>query len=514
MSVALPISSGIDSEHPWPGLESFTEKDCEYFYGRDEEIADLFRLVKRDTLTVLFGRSGLGKTSLLRAGLFPKLLQADLLPIYLRLTHCDAPEPLMGQVRRNLEAVIDAKDADAPKPRENETLWAYFHRKDVDFWGPKNRLLIPVLVFDQFEEIFTLGRENDARRERANDFLKELADLAERRPPAALKQKWESGEEDVTSFSFERERCKIILSLREDYLSELEDLRDSMRSVMRNRLRIRRMNGENAFKVVVKPGPGLVDDEVATHLVQLVARSHAPAQSGTLSENRLEELEVEPALLSLVCRELNAMRITNKQPKITIDLLRGSYHDILKRFYDESLANLPPEVRFFIEDRLLTRSGFRTSVALEDALAQKAMTQEIIDRLVKRRLLRIEDRLNVTSVELTHDILTTVIRESRDARQKQAADAALAAERERAEREKQQAAATLAAERERAEREKQAGGRGARCRTGAGLAREKANSPSALWRCSLHWSRWPSRWGSTFLLGRPMRKLMVSAILR
>ena len=288
-----------------------------------------------------------------------------------------------------------------------------------------------------------------------NDFLKELADLAEGRPPAALKRKLENGEEEVTNFSFERERCKIILSLREDYLSELEDLRDSMRSVMRNRLRIRRMNGENAFKVVVKPGPGLVDDEVATHLVQLVARSRAPAQSGTLSENRLEELEVEPALLSLVCRELNAMRITNKQPKITIDLLRGSYHDILKRFYDESLANLPPEVRFFIEDRLLTRSGFRTSVALEDALAQKAMTQEIIDRLVKRRLLRIEDRLNVTSVELTHDILTTVIRESRDARQKQAADAALAAERERAEREKQAAAATLYAERERAGREKQ-----------------------------------------------------------
>jgi hypothetical protein len=410
-----PENTGLDEEHPWPGLESFTENDCEYFYGRNDETADLFRLVKRDTLTVLFGSSGLGKTSLLKAGLFPKLIGAEFLPIYLRLTHSDAPEPLADQVRRGLEALIDAHHVDAPKPRESEALSAYFHRKDVDFWGTKNRLLIPVLVFDQFEEIFTLGRENAARRARAKDFLKELADLVERRPPAALKQKWESGEEEVTNFSFERERCKIILSLREDYLSDLEGLRPFMRSVMRDRLRIRPMNGENGFKVVVKPAPGLVDNEVATHLVQLVAHSRTSAQDGPLSDDQLKELEVEPALLSLVCSELNARRITNKQPKITTDLLRGSYHDILKRFYNESLPNLP-EVRFFIEDRLLTRSGFRTSVALEDALAQKGMTQEIIDRLLKRRLLRIEDRLNVRSIELTHDILTPVIRESRDDR--------------------------------------------------------------------------------------------------
>jgi phage protein U len=418
MSLAPAISpeyTDLDEQHPWPGLESFTENDCEYFYGRDDETADLFRLVKRDTLTVLFGSSGLGKTSLLKAGLSPKLIEAEFLPIYLRLTHSDASEPLADQVRRVLEALIDTHHVDAPKPLESEALSAYFHRKDVDFWGIKNRLLIPVLVFDQFEEIFTLGRENAARRARAKDFFKELADLVERRPPTALKQKWESGEEEVTNFCFERERCKIILSLREEYLSDLEGLRPFMRSVMRNRLRIRPMNGENAFKVVVKPAPGLVDNEVATHLVQLVANSCTPVEDAPLSEDQLKELEVDPALLSLVCRELNARRITNKQPKITSDLLRGSYHDILKRFYNESVANLP-EVSFFIEDRLLTGSGYRTSVALEDALAQRGITQEIIDRLVRRRLLRIEDRLGVRSIELTHDILTPVVRESRDSR--------------------------------------------------------------------------------------------------
>jgi hypothetical protein len=411
-----PENTGIDEEHPWPGLESFTENDWEYFYGRNDETADLFRLVNRDTLTVLFGSSGLGKTSLLKAGLFPKLIEAEFLPIYLRLTYSDAPEPLADQVRRVLEALIDTHHVDAPKPLESEALSAYFHRKDVDFWGTKNRLLIPVLVFDQFEEIFTLGRENATRRARAKDFLKELADLVERRPPTELKQKWESDEEEVTNFSFERERCKIILSLREDYLSDLEGLRPYMRSVMQNRLRIRRMNGKNAFDVVVKPAPGLVENEVAMRLVQLIAYPRTPVEDGPLSEDQLKELEIEPALLSLVCSELNARRIEHKQAKITTDLLAKSYHDILKTFYNESVANLPPEVRFLIEDRLLTGSGFRTSVALEDALAQTGITQEIIDRLVKRRLLRIEDRLGVRSIELTHDILTAVIRESRDVR--------------------------------------------------------------------------------------------------
>ena len=62
-----------DSQHPWIGLASFTEGDREFFAGRGEEIDELFRLVRREVLTLLYGVSGLGKTSLLQAGLFPAL---------------------------------------------------------------------------------------------------------------------------------------------------------------------------------------------------------------------------------------------------------------------------------------------------------------------------------------------------------------------------------------------------------------------------------------------------------
>ncbi|MBI3068004.1 MAG: hypothetical protein HYY79_03740, partial [Betaproteobacteria bacterium] len=54
----------IDADNPWPGLMPFTEDAQRFFHGRDSETAELSRLIRRATLTVLFGQSGLGKSSL------------------------------------------------------------------------------------------------------------------------------------------------------------------------------------------------------------------------------------------------------------------------------------------------------------------------------------------------------------------------------------------------------------------------------------------------------------------
>ena len=87
MSETPSVSATIDRENPWPGLASFTEEARGFFFGREKETEELTRLVKRQTLTVLFGQSGLGKSSLLQAGLFPILRESDHLPLYLRLDH-------------------------------------------------------------------------------------------------------------------------------------------------------------------------------------------------------------------------------------------------------------------------------------------------------------------------------------------------------------------------------------------------------------------------------------------
>src|SRR3954469_18480160 len=87
MSEDLKALSAVDRDNPWPGLASFTEDTREFFYGREKETDELLRLVRRQTLTVLFGQSGLGKSSLLQAGVFPVLREADFIPLYLRLDH-------------------------------------------------------------------------------------------------------------------------------------------------------------------------------------------------------------------------------------------------------------------------------------------------------------------------------------------------------------------------------------------------------------------------------------------
>src|SRR4051812_20672640 len=62
-----------DLEHPWVGLESFSEESQGYFFGRDAEIDELHLRTRSNPLLVVYGRSGLGKTSILTAGLIPLL---------------------------------------------------------------------------------------------------------------------------------------------------------------------------------------------------------------------------------------------------------------------------------------------------------------------------------------------------------------------------------------------------------------------------------------------------------
>jgi hypothetical protein len=84
----------VDAEHPWLGLASFTEETRAYFYGREEEVAELCRRVQRKLLTILFGQSGLGKTSILRAGIVPRLRKDGYCPVFMRIDYSrDSPSP-------------------------------------------------------------------------------------------------------------------------------------------------------------------------------------------------------------------------------------------------------------------------------------------------------------------------------------------------------------------------------------------------------------------------------------
>ena len=59
----------------YPGTRPFEEKDSHLFFGRSQDIERLYNRIFVEKMTVLHGKSGLGKTSLLQAGILPKLRQ-------------------------------------------------------------------------------------------------------------------------------------------------------------------------------------------------------------------------------------------------------------------------------------------------------------------------------------------------------------------------------------------------------------------------------------------------------
>ena len=182
------------------------------------------------------------------------------------------------------------------------------------------------------------------------------------------------------------------------------------------------------MSAVIKPGGKLVSQEVAESIVRFVAGG-----------SELPNAEVEPSLLSLICRELNTVRQAQGKAEISADLLAGSRDTILTEFYERALADQPAGVRRVIEDELLTESGYRESLAEErvaKALAAAGAEPDALAKLVDRRLLRIEERLDMRRVELTHDVLCGVVRSSRNLRhEREARDEAerqLAEQQERA----------------------------------------------------------------------------------
>ncbi len=411
-------TAAVDAAHPWLGLASFTEETRGFFHGRDEEVGELGRRVQRKLLTVLFGQSGLGKTSILRAGIVPRLKPEGYCPVYVRLDYGRESPPPSEQIKQAIFRATQAAGhwTQPGVSQQGETLWEFLHHRDDVLRDQSGRTLIPLLIFDQFEEIFTLAQGDDFGRQRAAQFIEDLADLVENRAPRALEARLERDEASMERFDFARADYRILLALREDYLAHLEGLKGQMPSVTQNRMRLARMTGAQALAAVTGPGRALVSDDVARAIVRFIAGGA-----------ELERAEVEPSLLSLVCRELNHTRLAQGRAEISADLLAGSRDTILSEFYERALADQPAGVRAFVEDELLTDSGYRESIAEErvkKGFAAAGAPPDALAVLVDRRLLRVEERLDVRRVELTHDVLCGVVKASRDVRQEREARAA------------------------------------------------------------------------------------------
>jgi WD40 repeat protein len=415
----------LDRDNPWPGLESFEENARDYFHGRGSETEDLLRRVADAPLTVLFGKSGLGKTSILKAGLFPRLREKNFLPVHVRLDiRPDAPE-LGEQLRDGLLAVIARERIDAPPFNPGETLWEYLHRADLELWNEQNYPLTPVLVLDQFEEVFTLG---ERLPESVEGCKIDLGDLAENRIPAALASRLAVDPSAAQGLDLRRMSYKLVVTLREDFLPHLESWRAAVPSLGRVRVRLLPMRPDQALSAVYDTAPHLMDKPLARRIVAFVAAAQmatTQAQGEGAAQVPIGGGEIEPALLSLFCRGLNERRKQQGSERFDEQLLEGAQQGIIADYYRSCIEGLPDSVSRFIESDLITEKGFRNSYAKDDAVPA-FLTEEQLDRLINRRLLRVEERYGTARIELTHDLLTRAVMADRDRRRVEEEKAALA----------------------------------------------------------------------------------------
>jgi hypothetical protein len=280
----------------YPGPYSFedTPQDRCIFFGRNPEIELLSQQIVAARLLVLFGKSGLGKTSLLQAGIFPRLRHEGLLPIPVRLA---SAAPLMALIADAARSVSE-KFAIDYTPGEMASLWEFF--KTAMFWSG-DTLMIPVLVFDQCEEIFTL---NEASFREV--FSREVGTLVSGNPPQQLRARVTTGAQEER-LSDTPPRVKIVLSLREEYLGALQELSRGIPGLFQERFRLLPLLEAQAREAIQRPAQlgttSLGAHEVAAfHTLPFEYDAEALREMVAFLKGRSET--IEPFQLQLLCQHI------------------------------------------------------------------------------------------------------------------------------------------------------------------------------------------------------------------
>ena len=411
--------------NPWLGLESY--KENQIIYGRNTEISDLSQRVLNDTDTVVYGKSGIGKTSVINAGILPIARQNEFEPIVIRFDHSNTTsyiKQLDGYIRNKVEVedVLPARNA------EKELLWEYFHRHLFFVDGKRKKLL---LIFDQFEEIFTLQQNPTARL----DFFRSFGDVLNDMMPKELVDNldvknsdtpktnntqvegftdlaniFNAPNDDVSAEAqyIDDNNIHFVFVLREDFLSEFEFYTIKIPSLKQHRFALRPLNEEQAAEIIIKPCPGLVSLDVARLIIETVTNR----KDFSLGDE--PEIEVDAAVLSLFLSRIY-QKLDVNDDVISSRIIKQFGTDTIKDFYVDSIENLTDEELNLMEDKLLTTNGRRNNVSYVDFC--KFVNKEKVDDLIhNKKLLRTFNYGNDLRLEVIHDILCPIIKGIKDDR--------------------------------------------------------------------------------------------------
>ena len=360
---------------PYQGLAPFETDDTELFFGRTQATRDLLdrlgpRLKERGSILLVSGASGVGKSSLLRAGLMPALAKGmPAVPgssCWTRLVMTPTATPLRTLAETWTAAYGGQVEAVHERLRDDPQAL------------PAGRL---VLVVDQFEELFTLVSDEQERQA----FVRALHALAEAPQGAG-----------------------VIIGLRADYWDRCAAYPQFAAAIQDGQVIVEPLTGADLRLAITGPAAA-VGLEIESGLVEVV-----------LGELKVDGDRYEPGVLPLLSQALRNTWDRREDGRLTIRGYEesGRVRDSVRRTADEVLGRLTAEdrktaLKVFRRMTLITAEGRmarrRAKVAeiYAAASAHEAAERDRVDALLStfadRRLITLHEE----TVEIAHDALLT-----------------------------------------------------------------------------------------------------------
>ncbi|WP_157557531.1 nSTAND1 domain-containing NTPase [Intrasporangium oryzae] len=438
LSAAVHSETSL-SECPYRGLQPYGEEDEEYYFGRDADRDLVIANLMASRLTVLYGPSGVGKSSLLRAGVVSRLRRMpDSAFSYLAVGHAVVvyhatwrEDPLSGlgtAVRESIPAKLKPPDFVAPEgPLSLELLREVSTALDADIY----------LLLDQFEEESLYVAPDEAE-----SLAIELGRIV----------------------SAQGLRVSVLIGVREDALAKLDSLEAHVPGLFANNLRLDHLGAASARRAIEQPlarynvgrpteqqvsiEPSLVDE-----LLQQLRTGHlSVAESGAGGRDE-SAVTIETPFLQLVMTRLwgeERSRGSRVLRESTLHEL-GDAERIVRTHLDHVMGQLTDAQRdtaAAVFRYLVTPSGMKIAHTAADLAeyagldpsALIALTEELASG--SERILRpVEppvDRPGAPRYEIFHDVLAPAVLDWRrryvDEKEREAAERSLVEQRQEAER--------------------------------------------------------------------------------
>ena len=373
--------------NPYVGPASFGENDRGRFFGRDDEARELSYLLIARPAVLLYAQSGAGKTSLLQAKVVPDLRESGemrVLPIARVSGDAEGENIYVANALAGLKLkATAAKLTDA-------LVSVFAETQDAEEQPPH------LLIFDQFEEIFSFRPELGEQR---REFFEQLRDCLAAYPKLGL-----------------------LLSMREDYLADMDSFAGYLPDRLRTRMRMEQLSEKQAHDAIARPAKDAgkpFDAGVAGKLtddLRRVQTSHKSSAQATSDGHALGKY-VEPVQLQIVCRQLwaklpdDATTITGEQVETLArvdDALTNFYRDALKAVREKVPTLCERAVRQWFSEHLITSAKTRGMVYQGESETEK-LPNAVVEVLREKYILRADIRPSGTWYELAHDRLVEPI---------------------------------------------------------------------------------------------------------